>query len=732
MARAVPLTPLLASRRALFALGHAVAAAAALAGPAAAQTPPELRAVRASEPIVLDGRPTEGAWADAPVFDNFVQQVPQSGAAATVRTEVRIVFDDDALYIGVLAHQPPGLPIIADELRRDAGRMHERNDTFTIALDTFLDRRNGYVFYVNPLGAVADWACWDEGRVWSQDWDTVWDVRTVIEDWGWSAEIRLPFRSLRFAQPGPQAWGINLRRIVLGKNEWSYAAAVPPEWGTSAIGKFSSAGTLRGLEVQRAGLNLEVSPYALAGAAQAPCADSGCATDGVRDVGLDAKYLLTPNLTLDATYNTDFSQVEADEQQVNFTRFNLFFPEKRQFFLEGKGIFDFGVGAGDYRLLPFFTRRIGIEDGQAVRLQGGARLTGKVGPYSVGALALRSEGLEEAPGSTFTVARVRRDILRRSSVGVIAVDRRVDGRANSVLGADAHLAFGANARVESFLVASSSPEAAGEAWAGRVRVSNDTDRFGGEVDYLRVGRHFDPQAGYVRRVDIARWYGRLQASPRPSAGPVRQWFAIGSLDYVRTGAGRLETRDTQAQLRFDFHSADQIQIIAARRLDAPARPFRVARTLMIAPGAYGFTEVTAAVTLAPQRRRAGRVQYRGGGYYGGSRHELIMSSTVKSMRHLQADVNYQISRVRLPAGDAVTQLTGVRVSHSATTRVFTSALVQWNSSTRVFDTNVRFNWIYRPGSDVYVVFGRTSEDRERAGEFVGQSLVIKVTRLLQF
>ena len=535
MARAFARPPL--SPCQLAAGGALVLLTAAGVVPASAQALdefPEVRAVRASTPIVLDGRPDEAAWDRAPVFDRFIQQVPQSGADATVRTEVRIVFDDEALYVGVRAHQPPGTPIIANELRRDAGRMHERNDTFTIALDTFLDRRNGYVFYVNPLGAVADWACWDEGRVWSQDWDTVWDVRTVIEDWGWSAEIRLPFRSLRFAQPGPQAWGINLRRIVLGKNEWSYAAAVPPEWGTSAIGKFSSAGVLRGVEVQRAGLNLEVNPYVLAGAAQAPCTGDGCVADGVRDIGLDAKYLLTPNLTLDATYNTDFSQVEADEQQVNFTRFSLFFPEKRQFFLEGKGIFDFGVTTGDYRLLPFFSRRIGIEGGQAVRLQGGARLTGKVGDYSVGALALRSDGLQGDPGSTFTVARVRRDILRRSSVGVIAVDRRAAGVGNSVFGADAHLAFRANARVESFFVASSRAGTSEDAWAGRLRVSNDTDRFGGEVDYLRVGRDFDPEAGYVRRVDIERWYGRVQASPRPAAGPVRQWFAIGSLDHVRT------------------------------------------------------------------------------------------------------------------------------------------------------------------------------------------------------
>jgi hypothetical protein len=217
---------------------------------------------------------------------------------------------------------------------------------------------------------------------------------------------------------------------------------------------------------------------------------------------------------------------------------------------------------------------------------------------------------------------------------------------------------------------------------------------------------------------------------RPGGGPIRQWFTIGSLDYVRKGDGRLDTRDAVGQARFDFHSADQVQVIVARRLDAPDRPFRVAG-LFIEPGSYSFSEVLAAVDFARHRPAAARVQYRGGGYYEGTRHEMTVSSLLKTSRHLQSEVSYQVNRLSLPQGDAVTHLTGVRVSHSATTRVFTSALVQWNTSTRMFDANVRFNWIYQPGSDLYVVFGRTSEDRGRAGEFVGQSVVVKLTKLLQ-
>ena len=699
--------------------------------PVAAQEMPAIQAVRVNGALALDGRLDDPAWKGVSAFADFIQQVPVPGTPATERTEVQVVYDDEALYVGVRAFHSPGVPIVANELRRDAGRVHVRNDTFTVALDTFFDRRNGYLFIFTPLGAVADWAFWDEGRAFSQDWDAVWEVKTSVEEWGWSAEMRLPFRSLRFQKRGPQRWGIQFRRVVLAKNEWSYATVIPPEWTTLGIAKFSSEAELQGVVVGRRSLNLELNPYVLAGAVQDTCGVSGCQTDVKRDVGLDLKLSVTPNLTLDLTYNTDFSQVEADEQQINFTRFNLFFPEKRQFFLEGKGIFDFGITTGDYLLLPFFSRRIGLERDRAVPILGGARLTGKAGNYSVGALAIRTEEAAGVPDTNFSVVRVRRDVLRRSSIGFIATDRRGGSAQNEAFGADAHFAFSQNAKVESFVARAWSPGREADSWAGRLRAANEGDRFTAEVEYLRIGRNFNPQIGFVRRRDVDRWFTRVQASPRPRRGPVRKVFGGASFDYVRNGAGRLESRDAGTFFKLEFHSADLVEVTVTRRHDAPPTAFEIGG-LSVAAGSYGFTEYAAIWDTSKSHQVGGRLELRGGRFYGGTRREVVTSAILKANRHFYADVNYQLTDLALATGSATAQLFGVRLNYSATTRVFQSALLQWNNSTHEFNANVRLNWIYRPGSNLYIVYSRTSGTLGAPVDVQNHSLVMKLTRLLQF
>jgi hypothetical protein len=710
-----------------------VGLAGMLAAGAAAQEPPSaIDAVRADCAITLDGVLDEPCWEHAPPFADFIQQVPKTGAPASDRTEVRVLFDDGGLYFGVRAFQDRAVPIAANELRRDAGRMHVRNDTFTVALDTFFDRRSGYLFIFNALGAVADWAGWDEGRVWSQEWDTVWDVRTTMTEWGWSAEMRLPFRSLRFKHAGEQRWGVTFRRVVLARNEWSYSTPIRPEWGEAGIGKFSAAAELHGVAIDRRALNLEVTPYLLGGAVETGCVPA-CSVDSARDVGADAKYGLTSNLTLDLTYNTDFAQVEADEQQINFTRFNLFFPEKRQFFLEGKGIFDFGVTSGDYRLLPFFSRRIGLERNQAVPIIGGARMTGKAGKYSIGALGIGTEDTAFTPTTSFGVVRVKRDILRRSNVGFIATDRRGGGTRNEAWGTDAHLALRTNAKIESFISRAWFPGQEEDSWAGRMHVVNEGDLWTGEVDYLRIGSNYSPDIGFVGRRNIDRWFGRGQVSPRPRSGPVRKLFAAASIDYVRDGSGRLETREVEGLAKVEFHSADLVQMTVTRIFDAPLAPFLVGSGLVVPAGTYHFTDKAISWTASPSRRAIGTLTYRDGGYYDGTRREFIASSViVKANQHFYTDLNYQVTDVSLPTGGATAQLFGVRVNYSATTRLFNSALLQWNNRTREFNANVRMNWIYRPGSNLYVVYTRTNGILDSPIGLQNQSFVVKVTRLFQF
>ena len=364
--------------------------------------------------------------------------------------------------------------------------------------------------------------------------------------------------------------------------------------------------------VGRRSLNLELNPYVLAGAVQDTCGVSGCQTDVKRDVGLIFKLSVMLNPTLDLTYNTDFSQVEADEQQINFTRFNLFFPEKRQFFLEGKGIFDFGITTGDYLLLPFFSRRIGLERDRAVPILGGARLTGKAGNYSVGALAIRTEEAAGVPDTNFSVVRVRRDVLRRSSIGFIATDRRGGSAQNEEFRAPMPTSPSAgNAKVESFVARAWSPGREADSWAGRLRAANEGDRFTAEVD-LTAHRPelLFRRSGSVRRRDVDRWFTRVQASPRPRRGPVRKVFGGASFDYVRNGAGRLESRDAGTFFKLEFHSADLVEVTVTRRHDAPPTAFEIGGLSVAAgsdwlhggPGDLGHLEEPSGRRPAPAPR----------------------------------------------------------------------------------------------------------------------------------
>ena len=384
-------------------------------------------------------------------------------------------------------------------MRRDTAQLRQ-NDTFAVILDTFYDRRNGVAFYTNPLGALADFALTNEGNP-NSDWNPVWDVRTGRFDGGWTVEMQIPFKSLRY-RPGPSPlWGFQLRRVVRRKNEGSYITPLPISAARGgAIGgifRVSDAATLVGLEVPRGSRNFEVKPYGIGGVTTDVNALPAKDNDGDGDFGLDVKYGITQNLTADFTYNTDFAQVEVDEQQVNLTRFSLFFPEKREFFLEGRGIFDFargGVGGGGggrggggggffgggNAPTLFYSRRIGLQSGQIVPILGGGRVTGKVGPFDVGALSIQSdaEEISGAAQTNFTVVRVKRDILRRSSIGALFTNRSVstvgDG-SNQAYGVDGTFAFYDNISVIGYFAKTQTPGVSGQdtSYQGRFDYAGD-------------------------------------------------------------------------------------------------------------------------------------------------------------------------------------------------------------------------------------------------------------------
>ena len=703
-----------------------------------------VRAIRLSEELVVDGLLQDPIYSQARAISDFVQQEPHEGEPATERTDLWIFFDDTTLYVAMhcLDSQPDRL--IANEMRRDGNVF--QNDNVQIVFDTFYDRRSGLSFQTNALGALRDQEISDE-RTNNNDWNTVWDVRAARLDDGWSVEFAIPFKSLRYRASGLQVWGINVQRIVRWKNERSFLSGVPASYGGRGIQKLSSAATLVGLEVPAQGPNLEIKPYAISSVSTNRLATPVVENDLGGDAGLDVKYGLTRGLTADFTYNTDFAQVEEDEMQVNLTRFSLFFPEKRDFFLEGQGIFGFGPsreggnsGAAT-SLLPivFFSRRIGLSSGQKVPILAGGRLTGRQGRYTVGALNIETKASEaaKAPATNFSAVRLRRDILRRSAIGLIATNRAPalgEQQSNQVMGVDAALAFYENLTINSYYARSRTPGRRGDESSYLAQFQYAGDRYGTNFEHLSVGDAFNPEIGFLRRESFRRSYAQGRFSPRPrSSLTVRKVSMEASLDYITNLEGRLESREAQASTRVEFNSGGFWSTDYTRNYDLITTPFEIATGVVIAPGGYSFQSLQSQYYLGPQNLVTGRINIWTGTFYGGTRHEVGYDGRVEVSSHFAVEPRVSINWIDLPVGAFTSRLLGARATYAMSTRMALSALVQYNSSNSTISSNVRFRWEYRPGSDLFVVYsdGRETLNTRSAG-LQNQSLVVKATRLFRF
>ena len=485
-----------------------------------------VRAVRLDESIDFDGLLDEAIYGTVPAISGFIQLTPDVGAAATERTEAWILFDETNVYVSARVwDSAPESQWVANEMRRDTNQLRQ-NDTFAVLFDTFYDRRNGVLFYTNPLGARANAQFTNEGNP-NSDWNPVWDVRTGRFDGGWTVEMEIPFKTLRYRSEPPHIWGVQLRRAIRRKNEWAYLTPLPVASGSGGgargIFRVSQAGSLVGVEPPSAGRNLELKPYAMGGLTTDMAATPVKINEGSADGGIDIKYGITQNLTADFTWNTDFAQVEVDERQVNLTRFPLFFPEKREFFLEGRGIFGFASGGftraasvarnpvagffGDVNVPQlFYSRKIGLEEGRVVPIVGGARVTGKVGRFDVGLLNIHAgeETFSDSKPTNFTVVRLRRDILRRSSVGAMFTNRsvsRVAPGSSQAYGVDGTFAFFENVNLITYIARTQlpGPEHQGKDLSYQGKFEYAADRYGFQVDHLVVEDNFLPEVGFLRR-----------------------------------------------------------------------------------------------------------------------------------------------------------------------------------------------------------------------------------------
>ena len=727
-----------------------------LALPAAGQT--VVRAVKLDAPLVVDGRLDEPLYQTAPGVNALVQVAPNYGQPMTERTDLWVSYDNENIYVSCRcwdSAKPEEWTV--NELRRDTGGLRN-NDHIGVLFDTFFDRRSGFAFYTNPLGARADYSVVDEGGS-NTDWNPVWTSRTGRFDGGWTVEMAIPLKSIRY-RPGPdQQWGFQVRRSVRRKNEWAYLTPVPQILaGPQALNRISAAGTLTGLDLPPAGRNFEIKPYAVSRSTtdrtRTPVIENQITADG----GGDLKYQITPNITFDGTINTDFAQVEIDEQQVNLTRFSLVFPEKRDFFLEGRGVFDFargglGTSNSDQSDLPylFYSRRIGLNRGRVVPIDAGGRVTGKVGPWALGAMNIQAgdELVSGTKATNFSVVRLKRDVLKRSAIGVMATNRSpsaTDSGSNQAYGVDGTFGITRDLTLGTYVAKTNSDGLSGsdQSWQGRLDYS--ADRYGAKAEMLEVGKNFRPDVGFLRRSDFRRTYGELRFSPRPAhIRQVRKFTWTAGSDYVENGSGQVDSRTMKASFLTEFHSSEQLSFDVARNYDVLQTAFTPGGSPAAIPlGSYTFTDAGVAFMVGAQRRASGLISARMGQYYDGTIRTFTIGGSgmspgrVSFNTHLSVEPTFTISRVERAAGDFTTRLMRARVDYGFTPLMFASALVQYGSADHAVSSNVRFRWEYAPGSELFLVY---SDERGVTDALVpptflqgvrNRAFVIKVNRLFRY
>ena len=703
----------------------------------------QLVAARASAPPRIDGVVELEEWRGAVLLDTFVQSQPDEGAAPTEATEVRLLYDETSLYISAVMHDSNPSGIVASVLRRD--ETHNNNDVFAVTLDTYHDHRNGFFFETNPLGAKFDAQIIGEGggqgrrgaqQTFNADWDAVWYAAGSRTPDGWAVEIEIPFWSLRFdREPGQlPAWGINFRRTIRRKTEQVYWAPVPRQYNAT---RMSLSGMLVGLQGVGEPRNLLVKPYALGDVGQFPSGPdetpfSDHSTDWSGDGGLDIKWTITPNLTLDGTVNTDFAQVEADDVQVNLTRFPLFFPEKREFFLENAGLFAFGLGGFEGpRVIGFHSRNIGISDGSEVSILGGARLTGKAGSWGIGLMSLQTDSSGDVSSANNSVVRLRRDLGNRSSVGVMFTNQQSDGDFNRSIGIDGRWALDDSTTADGFWMSTSESDLeGGDSWAGAVSLQRATQNWRITGSVMEIGENFNPGLGFVNRTGLRQLDTTVMWTPYHEANWVRNQTPHVSYRYLTDRDGRLLTRRWHFDWDLFLKRGDKLSVAHNRAFEQLDLPFEIVPGVIIPTGSFESNELNFEFVSDPSRVGHVNANYTTGTFFGGHRKQLRLTTGFRAGARLSTAVGWTRNDIDLPGGDFVTNLWSTRISYDINTRVFLAGLFQYDNLTDQFFSNVRLNFIHTPGADLFLVYNerRLTEDPT----LIDRAIILKATHLLRF
>ena len=686
---------------------------------------PSVRAAIIVDPPVIDGHLDEEVWEAAVPLSGFTQNDPMEGEPASEATEVRVLHDSEALYVGAWLWDREADAIVAGERRRDADL--EEGDAFLILLDTFRDGESAYVFGTNPLGIEFDGQVAQDGLArggspggpdgsggaFNLEWDGDWEVATSRDEEGWYVEMRIPFSTLRY-EAGPDVrWGLNAARYLRRRSERAFWAPIPRQYNLFRV---SMAGELTGLDAPTV-RSAFLTPYVLA-TAREPGVD-GSGWEYPREFGGDLKVEVSPTLTLDLTYNTDFAQVEVDEERVDLSRFNVFFPEKRPFFLENAAIFS----VGDPGFVEVFhTRRIGIgDDGLPIPILGGGRLSGSIGGQEVGMLHIRTDDVEgRAAGQAYSVARLSRRLPSRSRIGVMVTDRRGEGPddENQALALDGRWGLGENLTLDGYVAATRTPGLDGRNHTTYLNLDYQGRVWEARSEYMELGEDFNPELGFLRRSGF-----------RVGGGFLQRRMEIPSVHWLRDVRPNLrtlvffdfdgfeETRSVRFRLPFLFENGARFTPGLSHSLEGLQDPFPVVPGVVVPAGSYSNFETQLEFNTDESAPLALSGRLGRGGFLSGQRTGVTLGMAARSAAAVTTGVQMDHNRVRLPEGDFKTTLVGLRFRYAFTPRMALQSLVQYSDQAELWSTNLRFSWTTRANTGLFLVINDIRSGRDR-GEVV--------------
>ncbi len=704
-----------------------------------------MKAVRVSHGPKIDGVLDDPEWEQAEFTGDFIQRLPDTGAPATETTEIAIIYDDDNLIFGARLYDSEPDKIVHSEMRRDGPLRYE--DIFEIVLDTYHDHRNAFNFATNPAGARIDATLGEDGKIRNRVWNGVWNAKTSIDETGWYIEIAIPWQMLRFPEGDNLVMGVNFMRDIQRKNETDYWRFVPLYAGVDGHFRTSEAGDITGFNGLKRGGNFEIKPFMTGGVQRDDLAE-----DELGEAGLDIKANITSTLTADFTYNTDFAQVEADQEQINLTRFSLFFPEKRDFFLEGAETFAFGQSRGRV-LRPlaspiqlFHSRTIGISDGTAIPVIGGARLNGKVGDYTLGLVSIQTENTaivdaEDVPETNFSAFRLKRNIFSRSTVGVMLLNKEeIDGGYNRSVGFDSNLNI--NEKLSFYFVGAGTYSPDNDLnrnnFAGHTGFRFQADLFSVNAGFLNIEKFFNPEMGFVRRTGIKNTEGSITFSPRPKRWPsIRQLLFTANGMYQTDGGYRTLDKKVGGSFSIHFQNATRLQFKVDRQFEYLDEDFELRPEIILPQREYTWTTAGMTYSTGNVRKISGSFSINGGEFYNGTSLGGGISTNIYAMGRIVAQASYNYNEIKLTDGKFHTKKLTSRIYFTFTTDLYIKGFFQWVNDDLLLENrdrigqNILVQYTYRPGSDFFLVYNQEKLVGKNNGELSNRTLLAKLTYFLR-